>query len=388
MSRTIFIISSLLLGLFLGCDDESASPVNSVDLDKAKLPCHWTKLQSRNGTVYLPNSEIPFDGVVQSNYANGQTYVLVRFAKGLMQKFKRWEEDGTAQLQGNFSDCEVENLASLFEVNASKANLDPEYLACGTKKLIFREQSALLSSSSKDCEWKQWYSNGQEMHEFHYLHGQCHGVAYSWAENGQLLSEKHFVSGRPEGPWRNYYYPEGHLSEEQHFHRGLRIGMWSKWFPNGQMSEKCFYSNGVRNGIFMQWHDNGQLSSRMVYSDSKLNGLSQEFSESGQLVAESRYKNGMKWGLEKQWHENGSQHKKIFRSSNGLLHKRESWYMNGNRNAVRFYEDGYLMAAKSWKPNGEANPEEVKDGSGTLIGYDENGNRQELHFFDGEMISD
>ena len=384
----IFFALPLLVVLLFGCGEHSSSSGNLAILNIHELSDGWTKLQSRNGTVYLPNSEIPFDGVVQSNYANGQTYVLVRFAKGLMQKFKRWEEDGTAQLQGNFSDCEVENLASLFEVNASKANLDPEYLARGSKELIFHEQSALLSSSSKVGEWKQWYSNGQEMHEFHYLHGQCHGVAYSWAENGQLLSEKHFVSGRPEGPWRIYYYPEGHLSEEQHFHRGLRIGMWSKWFPNGQMSEKCFYSNGVRNGIFMQWHDNGQLSNRMVYNDSKLNGLSQEFSESGQLVAESRYKNGMKWGLEKQWHENGSQHKKIFRSSNGLLHKRESWYMNGNRNAVRFYEDGYLMAAKSWKPNGEANPEEVKDGSGTLIGYDENGNRQELHFFDGEMISD
>ena len=148
MSRTIFIITSLLLGLFLGCGDESASPVNSVDLDKAKLPYHWTKLQSRNGKVYLPNSETPLDGIVRSNYANGQTYVLVRFDKGLMQKFKRCEEDGTSQLQGNFSGCEVEDLASLFEVNASKANLDPEYLARGTKKLIFREQSTFLVRGS------------------------------------------------------------------------------------------------------------------------------------------------------------------------------------------------------------------------------------------------
>jgi len=44
------------------------------------------------------------------------------------------------------------------------------------------------------------------------------------------------------------------------------------------------------------------------------------------------------------------------------------------------------MAAKSWKPNGESNPEEVKDGTGTLIGYDENGNSLEFRFFDGEMI--
>jgi len=385
----IFFALPILVVLLFGCGEHSSSSGDLAILNIHELSDGWTKLQSRNGTVYLPNSEIPFDGVVQSNYANGQTYVLVRFAKGLMQKFKRWEEDGTAQLQGNFSDCEVENLASLFEVNASKANLDPEYLARGSKKLIFREQSALLSSSSKDGEWKQWYSNGQEMHEFHYLHGQCHGVAYSWAENGQLLSEKHFVSGRPEGPWRNYYYPEGHLSEEQHFHGGLRIGMWSKWFPNGQMSEKCFYSNGVRNGIFMQWHDNGQLSSRMVYSDSKLNGLSQEFSQSGQLVAEARYKDGRKWGLEKAWYENGSQHKKVFRNNRGELHgRKENWYMNGNRHSVRYFEDGYLIAAKSWNPSGEANPEEVKDGSGTLIGYGENGERLEFRFSDGEMISD
>ena len=389
MIRTTFFVSPLLLGLFLGCGDDSTSPLNSVDSDKAKLSYHWTKLQSRNGKVYLPNSEIPFDGVVRSNYPNGQTYVLARFDKGLMQKFKRWEEDGTSQLQGNFSDCEVEDLTSLFEVNASKANLDPEYLARGTKKLLFREQLALFPSSSKDGQWKQWYSNGEEMHEFHYLHGQCHGVAYSWAENGQLLSERHFASGRPEGPWLSYYHPEGHLSEERHFHEGLRVGMWSKWFPNGQMSEKCFYSKGIRNGVFMQWHENGQLSNRSIYRDSMLNGLSQEFSPSGQLVAEARYKDGRKWGLEKAWHENGSQHKKVFRNNKGQLHgRKENWYMNGNRSTLEYFEDGYLIAAKSWKPSGEANPEEVKDGSGTLIGYGENGERQEFRFSDGEMISD
>ena len=388
MTVKIHFAFLILLVLFFGCGDQSASSENSVLFNDNTSSVDWTMLQSRNGTVYLPNSETPFDGIARSNYANSQTYVLVRFDKGLMQKFKRWEKDGTPQLQGQFLDCEVQDLVSLFEVNASKVNLDPEYLARGTKKLLFREQFALFPDSSKVGQWKQWYGNGEEMHEFHYLKGQCHGVAYSWSENGQLTSERHFNSGRPEGPWRDFYFPEGHLSEERHFHEGLRVGMWSKWFPNGQMSEKCFYSNGVRNGVFMQWHENGQLSNRSIYRNSELNGLSQEFSESGQLLAEARYKNGIKWGLEKKWHENGTQHKKIFRSSNGLLHKRESWYMNGNRNAVRFYEDGYLMAAKSWKPSGEANPEEVKDGSGTLIGYDENGDRQELHFSDGEIISD
>ncbi len=389
MAVKLFLVLPLLVALFFGCGDESPSSGDLDGLAQNDSSNHWTKLQSRNGKVYLPNSGTPFDGVVRSNYPNGQTYVLVRFDKGLMQKFKRWEEDGTSQLQGNFSDCEVEDLTSLFEVNASKANLDPEYLARGTKKLLFREQLALLPSSSKEGQWKQWYSNGEKMREFHYLHGQYHGVSYSWAENGQLLSERHFASGRPEGPWLNYYYPEGHLSEERHFQEGLRVGMWSKWFPNGQEREKCFYSNGIRNGIFKQWHDNGQPSSRSIYRNDKLNGLSQKLSPSGQLVAEVRYKDGMKWGLEKAWYENGTRHKKVFRNNRGQLHgRKENWFKNGKRSTLRHFEDGYLIAAKSWKPSGEANPEEVKDGAGTLIGYGENGERQEFRFSDGEMISD
>ena len=98
---------------------------------------------------------------------------------------------------------------------------------------------------------------------------------------------------------------------------------------------------------------------------------------------------GRKWGLEKAWYENGSQHKKIFRNNKGQLHgRKENWYMNGNRRTLRYFEDGYLIAAKSWKPSGEANPEEVKNGSGTLICYGKNGERQEFRFSDGEMIPD
>ena len=121
----------------------------------------------------------------------------------------------------------------------------------------------------------------------------------------------------------------------------------------------------------MRWHENGQLASKAIYEDGELNGLLQEFSLTGQQLLSAGYKHGVRWGWEKKWYGNGSYAAKIFWNNRGRKHgKLETWFNNGNLKTVRHYDNGNLLEAQSWRPNGKLNPDMVQQGNGKLIYYD------------------
>ena len=130
------------------------------------------------------------------------------------------------------------------------------------------------------------------------------------------------------------------------------------------------------------------MAKKAIYKNGELNGQFQEFSPSGQQLLSTGYKNGKKYGLEKKWYSSGPQSAKIFWNEKGRKHnKAETWFNNGNQKSVRIYENGILLEAQSWKPDGKLNPEAVQNGNGKLVFYDQRGLPTHTQLFqDGEQV--
>ena len=376
----------VLIFLFAGC--EQANDKTGKASTQAKLEHSWAELQLRNGIVYLPNSEAPFNGIAKSKYENGQNYLLAKFESGILAKFKIWTPNGIPQIEGDFTQGELSELAKLFDPELREFGLPSLGMGRSTEGIYFRKHFGLSENCQRNGKWRFWYPNGEKMKEFSYKDGILEGSFSKWNEDGQLLTQQHYSLGKWNGTWLQFYQPPGHLKEERHYEDSKPVGIWSKWAASGLMTEKCFYSDGLKNGISMRWHKNGQLAKKAIYEDGKLNGLLQEFSPSGQQLLSTGYKHGIKWGLEKKWYENGSQGSKIFWNNRGRKHdKAETWFNNGNLKTVRQYDNGNLLEAQSWQPDGKLNPDMVQKGNGKLVFYGPNGKPTHTQFFqDGEQV--
>lgn len=123
------------------------------------------------------------------------------------------------------------------------------------------------------------------------------------------------------------------------------------WHPNGEKHILRSYSEGVLNGRYIDWHSNGVR------------------------LMDGMTKNGKKRGLWTGWHLNG-QKKEEGQWVNGKAHGVfEDWYPVGGKKAEQVFEDGELISAVVWKPDGQKCAiSHVLDGEGVLVEYDGSGN--------------
>ena len=374
----------LLFFLFAGC--EQGNDKTGKASTQAKLEHSWAELQLRNGIVYLPNSEAPFNGIAKSKYENGQNYLLAKFEKGILSNFKIWTENGISQVEGAFAHGKLDELSKLFEPELRSFQLPS--LTTGSKGIDFISHFGLSKKCQRIGSWTFWHQNGEKMKAFSYVDGKLEGSYSKWHEDGMLLVQLNYSLGKLHGEWLEHHHPYGNLKEKRNYQNGKPVGIWAKWAASGLMSEKCFYSDGLKSGISMHWHANGQLAKKSIYKNGKLNGFLHEFTPTGQQLLSAGYKNGQKWGLEKKWYSSGPQSAKIFWNEKGRKHnKAESWFTNGNRKTVRFYNNGNLLEAQSWQPDGKLNPEVVQNGNGKLVYYDQEGLPTHTQIFqDGEQV--
>jgi len=375
---------TLLFFLFAGCEQANEEGVKASTQDK--LEHSWADLQLRNGIVYFPNSEAPFNGIAKSKYENGQNYILAKFEKGILSNFKIWTENGISQVEGAFAHGKLDQLSKLFDPELHSFQLPS--LNTGSKGIDFISHFGLSQKCKRNGSWTFWHPNGEKMKAFSYVDGKLEGSFSKWHEDGMLFTQLGYSEGKLDGEWVEHYHPYGNLKEKRNYQNGKPVGIWAKWAASGLMTEKCFYSDGLKSGINIRWHENGQIAEKAIYKNGKLNGFLLEFSPSGQQLLRAGYKNGQKWGLEKKWYSSGPQSAIIFWNEKGRKHnKAESWFTNGNRKTVRVYENGNLLEAQSWQPDGKLNPEVVQNGNGKLVYYDQEGLPTHTQLFqDGEQV--
>jgi antitoxin component YwqK of YwqJK toxin-antitoxin module len=61
------------------------------------------------------------------------------------------------------------------------------------------------------------------------------------------------------------FHPNGELSSEGHYERGVEIGLWRDYHENGQLAAEGEYKAGKESGRWRFWYADGRLEKEVVY---------------------------------------------------------------------------------------------------------------------------
>jgi antitoxin component YwqK of YwqJK toxin-antitoxin module len=143
-------------------------------------------------------------------------------------------------------------------------------------------------------KWIHWYDNGVKTTEIDYDKGQVHGHHTTWHKNAKQASQATFEHGEQTEPWV-YWTIDGVLKD----------GVEVTFYEPGKKESEEHYVKGRRHGLLTKWHSNGNKRSEEQYKDGVLHGLARTWHYNGVLASESEYQNGKRQGRQVSWYPNG-----------------------------------------------------------------------------------
>ena len=202
MKKTLLTILSLLL--IVGC---SQKPVDE------------TTLIEKDGVMYLPDSNEPYNGEVFTNYSSGEKEYQGTYENGLLVSYSYLNKDGSVKEPVNMETL-IDRGGNLFEINGQKPYTGDvfELYDNGNRKL-----SGILKGGIKDGKWTEWYENGNKTYEMNWKDGKKDGLYTDWYKNGQKKEEGTFKDGKKDGKWTYWRTPSGEKDRVVIFNNGKVI---------------------------------------------------------------------------------------------------------------------------------------------------------------------
>ena len=189
MKRTTLFITSLVL--IVGCSE----------------PIDETTLVEKDGLMYLPESDSPYNGEVFTNYSTGEKEYQGTYENGLLVEYSFLNKDGSVKEPVNFEKL-LHRSGLRYEVNEQKPyNGD-----------VF-----------------ELYDDGSKESSCSLRGGKPHGLFTLWYRNGQKYQEGTFKDGKEDGLW-TYWFVFGQKEEERTYKDGELIST-KRWNEDGSVKE-------------------------------------------------------------------------------------------------------------------------------------------------------
>lgn len=127
------------------------------------------------------------------------------------------------------------------------------------------------------------------------------------------------------------YFPNGKISIEKYYKRGLLDGPCREYFEDGTLKATYQYRAGRKNGLAREYFENGDLRLEAEYVDDVLSGNYKEFFSAKKVKIQARYSKGLLNGRYQEFYANGQL-------------KTEAWYESGAaaRSRKEYSEQGVL----------------------------------------------
>lgn len=143
-----------------------------------------------------------------------------------------------------------------------------------------------------------------------YRDGKAHGTHLWFSKSGDIDSAKVFrngfligqgrltADGLKDGPWEEYYYPNGELKAEGSYALGFRTGEWIYYFVSGKIEQRGIYNNkGRPNGLWKWYYETGELLREETFRGGKENGWLIEYSDTGSVITKGEFVDGLEEGV-------------------------------------------------------------------------------------------
>ena len=161
------MLFALFIGLLLvGCGESDQSNPDRVE-DATADGVNWLTLQKRNGIMYLPTENTPFNGLAVSWYGRGRKQFKVTLKDGKMEGlWTKWNINGQKTEQSNYKKGKKEGLCTKWYWNGQK------------------KSETIFKNDKRDGLQTEWYPNGQKQVERNFKDGKLMYAEF-WNPNGE-----------------------------------------------------------------------------------------------------------------------------------------------------------------------------------------------------------
>lgn len=176
--------------------------------------------------------------------------------------------------------------------------------------------------------------------------------------------EQTFKNDKLDGEWRKYKLRGGLVSTEN-FKNGILNGISKMYWIDGKtLVEETKYFDDPSFVVLRKYYSNNKLKSTSAFTAGKLNGISKSYYENGNLKEYAEFKNNDFNGVRKYFYENG-----------------QLWIEQ------TYVEGKFLDVIANYTEGGiKRDPGSLKNGTGTIIFYNEDGSVREVqHIINGYL---
>lgn len=337
--------------------------------------------------AYAPNQQTAYTGWAKATYDNGQIMMLSQIKDGKPDGLSTsWHPSGQKMWETTWKDDKLVTAAAwkwngvknpdINVVNGNGVRVEVEHYdgrdGESETRVIFKDGEIFSRTIS-------WYKYGQKELEHTYKNVERFSwTEISWYRNGQK---------REEGTYKNEHLiaaivwrPNGEKCPDTNFVNGN--GVHVTYLDSGKEFSRHTYKDGVElNVTWSSYYKNGQK--KQAYTEDDILTAVVVWKPSGEKCPETNVVNGN--GVWVYYNDDGTEAKRMIYKDGECLSRTESYYYDygqKSRELTTYAKDMKLITAVSWKPNGEKCPvTNVKDGSGVLVWYNEDGEEYARHIY-------
>ncbi len=174
-----------------------------------------------------------------------------------------------------------------------------------------------------------------------------------------------FKNNRLNGEWRTYTLRGGLVTYQTYSNDSLHGISRDFWIDGKTVLKEVEYFNGSTTYISRDFYKSGKLAAEIPFKNKLLNGNGKKYYEDGKLMEDVNLLNGVFDGIYKYYHPAGLLWiQKVYKGG-------KAWEVVSNYTA-----DGKLR-----------DPGTLKNGNGTVLYYDEDGNIREVEtYYNGQLV--
>lgn len=270
-----------------------------------------------------------------------------------------------------------------------KDSIMDDYMKSGYSKIHFQPKGKVDQNNLRQGQWKDYEVD----YDFEYvtLNGKPKQIFGYYL----LYGEGEFIDGKREGNWKIYVLEDKTfkkiLQKVGSFIKGEQVGLFKYFYPSGNIGVEGKYVSNKLDGEVKSYYEDGKLYGTRFYSNGLKTGRHTYLHPNGKLKLEHNFVNDTLEGLYQTFYTNGKVEESfiyLMGKENGIY---KYFYENGQLWTEKEYKNGLLMNVIGSYDN-MGNPREkgtIKDGSGTVIYYTEDGKVYSVETFkNGKKIKE
>ena len=288
-------------------------------------------MEVKRYTFNLTDMKLKRDGTVDFSlmqFVNGKTLLVLNLKTASFKSFY----EGTIYKRNNPN--EKSKVVKGFNTNeVYQAFFNDPLAESKIKSTTTTTISIPLKAAAVDSDW---FLNGLKQLFAKYSNSN-RDIEFTYGANRKTTSEIQLFYGAKHG-YSTFYFDSGEKRLIELWENGKRVAFVDQFLPDGTQILK----DG--NGVYMTFYENGRKSYEAEHSGGKRSGVANWYYENGQLMESAIYKynsddiSGYRWEIISSFHKDGTP-----RDAGTLKNGNGTWLVydnNGNVTKVLTYKEG------------------------------------------------